>query len=76
MYKVWLKSPYAFYLGMHWFHCSINCKAVANNGVSKASRWVITQTVAMTAVSSSNKTAETGSKKDGDMKIQKNFQIS
>ena len=55
-YKIWLKSAYAVYLGRHWLNCSINSKTGANNGVRKASSWIITQNGAMTAVSSSNRT--------------------
>ena len=55
MYKIWLKR----YLGRRWLNCSFRCKTVANNGVRKALSWIITQISAMTAVSSSNKAAET-----------------
>ena len=65
---------YALYLRRHWLNCSINSKTVTNNGVRKATSWIITQNRAMTAVSSS-RTTETGSKKAGDMNLKK-FRIS
>ena len=67
MYKIWLKR----YLGRRWLNCSFNCKTVANNGVRKASSWIITQISAMTAVSSSNKAAETGSMNAENMNFTK-----
>ena len=48
-------------------NCSFSCKTVANSGGREASSWINTQTGAMTAVSSSNETTETGSKEAGDM---------
>ena len=51
--------------------CSVNCETVANNAVRKASSSIITQTGAMTAVFSSKRAAESGSKKTEDMNLQK-----
>ena len=51
--------------------CSVNCETVANNGVRKASSRIITQTGRMTAVSSSNTAAVSGSKETKDMNLQK-----
>ena len=48
---------------------SFNCKTIANNFIRKAFSRIITQIRAMTTVSSSNKAAETGSKKADDMKF-------
>ena len=72
MYKIWLKR---YLLGRRWLNGSFNCKTVANNDVRKALSWIITQISAMTAFSSSNKAAETGSKKAGNMIFIKNFRI-